>query len=86
MRELRQHASRYLARVVAGETVEVTDRGRPVARLVPVPSDAWSAGLASGAVRAPSDPSPLSALQPQEGAYGPSLGDELDRMRDEDDR
>lgn len=35
VRELRQHASKYLARVKAGETVEVTERGRLVARLVP---------------------------------------------------
>ncbi|MDQ1725760.1 MAG: hypothetical protein QOG52_2788 [Frankiaceae bacterium] len=39
IRELRQHASRYLARVAAGETIEVTDRGRPVARLVPSPAE-----------------------------------------------
>ncbi len=39
MRELRQHASRYLDRVKAGETVEVTERGRLVARLVPPESD-----------------------------------------------
>jgi prevent-host-death family protein len=37
IRELRQHASRYLRAVERGETIEVTDRGRPVARLVPVP-------------------------------------------------
>lgn len=35
VRELRQHASRYLSRVKAGETVEVTERGRLVALLVP---------------------------------------------------
>lgn len=35
VKELRQHASRYLQRVDAGETVEVTDRGRLVALLVP---------------------------------------------------
>lgn len=35
MRELRQHASRYLDRVRAGETVEVTDRGALVALLIP---------------------------------------------------
>jgi prevent-host-death family protein len=35
VRELRQHASRYLERVKAGETVEVTERGRLVALLVP---------------------------------------------------
>jgi prevent-host-death family protein len=36
IRELRQYASRYLRRVEAGETLEVTDRGRPVALLVPL--------------------------------------------------
>ncbi len=36
IRELRQQASRYLREVERGETIEVTDRGRPVARLVPV--------------------------------------------------
>lgn len=42
VRELRQHASRYLDRVKAGETVEVTDRGQLVALLVP-PSPARAA-------------------------------------------
>lgn len=36
MRELRQRASELLRRVEAGETFEVTDRGRPVAHLSPV--------------------------------------------------
>jgi len=35
VRELRQNASRYLALVKAGETVEVTERGELVALLVP---------------------------------------------------
>ena len=35
VRELRQHASRWLARVAAGESFEVTDRRQPVAWLVP---------------------------------------------------
>lgn len=39
VRELRQQASRYLRDVEGGETIEVTDRGRPIARLVPVPRD-----------------------------------------------
>ncbi len=33
-RELRRDASRWLARVRAGEPVVVTDRGRPVAKMV----------------------------------------------------
>jgi prevent-host-death family protein len=42
VRELRQHASRFLALVKAGQTVEVTERGRLVALLVP-PGQARSA-------------------------------------------
>lgn len=37
IRELRQNLSIYVRRVVAGETLEVTEFGRPVARLTPLP-------------------------------------------------
>ncbi len=36
VRELRQNLSVYLERVLLGERLEVTDRGRPVAMLVPL--------------------------------------------------
>jgi prevent-host-death family protein len=36
LRQLRQHASEYLRRVEAGQSVEITTRGRPVALLVPL--------------------------------------------------
>lgn len=39
IRELRQRASELLRRVEAGETIEVTDRGRPVAVLAPLPPE-----------------------------------------------
>jgi prevent-host-death family protein len=55
VRELRQHASRYLARVARGEQIEVTDRGRPVALLMPVRSSTWDDLLASRRVAAPAD-------------------------------
>lgn len=48
IRELRQQASRYLRDVQRGETIEVTDRGRPVARLVPVPTAGLDALAESG--------------------------------------
>jgi prevent-host-death family protein len=38
VRELRQRASELLRLVEQGETIEITDRGRPVARLSPVPA------------------------------------------------
>lgn len=37
IRELRQNLSVYVERVKAGERLEVTERGRPVAMLVPLP-------------------------------------------------
>ncbi|MHB1510700.1 MAG: type II toxin-antitoxin system Phd/YefM family antitoxin [Acidimicrobiales bacterium] len=37
VRELRQRASELLRQVERGETIEITDRGRPVALLAPLP-------------------------------------------------
>ena len=37
VRELRQRASELLRLVERGETIEITDRGRPVAQLAPLP-------------------------------------------------
>ncbi|MGH9171269.1 MAG: type II toxin-antitoxin system Phd/YefM family antitoxin [Acidimicrobiales bacterium] len=69
VRELRQHANRYLARVAMGETTEVTDGGRPVALLVPTGEDRWRDLVASGQVLAATGegdvvdiPNPDSAL------------------------
>lgn len=39
VRELRQNLSVYLRRVKAGQSLEVTERGRPVARLDPIGDD-----------------------------------------------
>ncbi|WP_285628059.1 type II toxin-antitoxin system prevent-host-death family antitoxin [Kineosporia sp. NBRC 101677] len=39
VRELNQNTSQILARVSGGESLEITDRGRPIARLVPVTED-----------------------------------------------
>ena len=50
VRELRQNASRYLARVAEGESIEVTDRGRAIAVLIPVQRDHWQALVARGQV------------------------------------
>ena len=36
IRELRQNASAWVAKAKAGVTIQITDRGRPVARLVPL--------------------------------------------------
>jgi prevent-host-death family protein len=38
VRDLKSRLSRYLQQVQRGETVVVTSRGKPIARLVPLPS------------------------------------------------
>jgi prevent-host-death family protein len=48
IRELRQHASELLRRVEDGERIEITDRGRPVAVLAPLPDDPLERLRASG--------------------------------------
>ena len=48
VRELRQRASELLRRVELGESIEITDRGRPVAMLTPLPDDPLVRLRASG--------------------------------------
>lgn len=51
VRELRQRASELLRRVEGGETIEITDRGRPVAVLAPLPKGSpYEQMLASGEI------------------------------------
>jgi prevent-host-death family protein len=57
VRDLRDHLSRYLQLVATGTEVVVTDRGRPVARLVPHDSDSpLDRLLAAGLARPPLRP------------------------------
>ena len=51
IRELKQNASAAVARAAAGETLTVTDRGRPAAQLSPLPSSPLARLLESGAAR-----------------------------------
>ena len=50
IRELKQNASAVAARVSAGESLIVTDRGRPVMRLVPYRADAFDELVAAGVI------------------------------------
>jgi prevent-host-death family protein len=65
IRALRQRASELLRLVEGGETVEITDRGRPVALLTPLPEGSplerlRAAGEIESATEDPDDlPAPL---------------------------
>ncbi|MBM3674891.1 MAG: type II toxin-antitoxin system prevent-host-death family antitoxin [Actinobacteria bacterium] len=82
VRELRQRASELLRLVEAGETVEVTDRGRPVALLTPYPEAGGLEGLRSAGEVIPARlafatlPDPVDL---PEGAESPSAV--LERLR-----
>jgi prevent-host-death family protein len=52
VRELRQRASELLRLVEGGESIEITDRGRPVAMLGPLPDDPLERLRASGDLQA----------------------------------
>ncbi|MDF0528658.1 type II toxin-antitoxin system prevent-host-death family antitoxin [Tsukamurella sp. 8F] len=87
VRELRQHASKYLARVEAGEELEVTNHGRLVARLVPVAATARSrqtlieAGILTAAKASSRD---LASLRPRAlRSTKRGLSAVLDDMRNE---
>jgi len=83
VRELRQNASRYLRRVAQGESIEITDRGRPVAVLVTPQLAGLDRLIAEGRVR-PADGDVLELGDPlplPEGAESPSAV--LMRLRDE---
>ena len=77
IRELRQQASKYLRHVQRGETIEVTDRGRPVARLVPVPAeDTREALVAAGKIR-PGNGRDILEIEPAEPAPGVPLPSQI---------
>ncbi|STZ41260.1 prevent-host-death family protein [Mycolicibacterium gilvum] len=52
VRELRQNAAMVLREVAAGETVEITNNGHPVAQMIPAAYDPWTALIASKEVTA----------------------------------
>ncbi len=90
VRELRQNLSVYLERVKAGETLEVTDHGQPVARLDPIPVEPMSIidqMIADGrATAATFDHRLIPPPLPNPDPDGPTLTEILLQMRDEDDR
>lgn len=78
IRALKQNASAVVARAAAGETVTITDRGRPVAQMAAIPSSRLQQLVAAGNARPPRRS--IGDLPAPEA--GPSLSDELAAMRD----
>ncbi len=80
VRELRQNASVLLRRVASGESIIVTDRGRPVARLSPIVagqglSDLRAAGLIREPLRRMRDAPAAVQVSPGELTASQALAD-----------
>ena len=77
IRETKTHLSSYLAAVRAGEEVLITDRGRPVARIIREPvrtaslSDQLAGLAATGIVNLPTQPVSRARPTPQRVAGRP---------------
>ena len=91
IRELRQHASIYVDLVERGYTVDITNRGRLVAQMVPVrqpdsPLERW---IARGVVERAEDQGSVLDVDPYPAGPAtrgarPTASDELRRMRDDE--
>ncbi len=77
VRELRQNLSVYLKRVAAGETLEVTERGRGVAILAPLPEASTPLGRLVVSGRAEAPLGDLLELGPPDGPVSTRLSEAL---------
>lgn len=82
VRELNQQTGRVLRRVAEGESLIVTDHGRPVAMLTPVPKSKFKQLEALGYIRPPRNPGPdLTPVRAVERAE--RLDDVLAELRED---
>ncbi|MBB5788626.1 type II toxin-antitoxin system Phd/YefM family antitoxin [Jiangella mangrovi] len=86
LRELRHSTGDVLARVRRGETIDVTERGRLIARIIPVedrsPGPVLAELIESGRVRPAERPGYRPRMRPGDGTN--RLGDALADLRDEE--
>jgi prevent-host-death family protein len=86
IRELRQHASRYVDLAAAGHSVDITNRGRVVARLVPArgPAGPHADLIAAGVVRPPDEDGDVLDIRPVAATGDVTVSEVLQRMRDDE--
>jgi prevent-host-death family protein len=84
VRALKQNASAIVADAAAGEIVTITDRGRPVAQLVPLPTGHLEALLAARLARAPKRSLADLPLPPKRKRGQRPLSTVLAEMREEE--
>ena len=86
LRDLRHHTSEVLARVRHGETIDVTEHGRLIARIVPAgdrePTPVLARLVSSGRARLAERPGYRPRMRPGDGTD--RLSDALTALRDEE--
>jgi prevent-host-death family protein len=86
LRDLRHHTSEVLARVRHGETIDVTEHGRLIARIVPVgerqPTPVLARLVASGRATLAQRPGYRPRIRPGDGTD--RLSDALEALRHEE--
>ncbi|WP_156251826.1 type II toxin-antitoxin system Phd/YefM family antitoxin [Pseudactinotalea terrae] len=78
VRALKQNASAVVRQAAAGEIITVTDRGRPVAQLTPLPSSKLQALIVAGGAR----PARYDLADLDEPPSGPPLSEVLAQARE----
>lgn len=85
IRELRQHASIYVDLAEKGYTVDITNRGRLVAQLVPAkpngPLERW---IAAGLIEAAEEPGGVADIEPYPSSGGRTASEILRKAREDD--
>lgn len=85
IRQLRQNASAYLRLVQRGETVQIADRGRPVALWIPIPTGGAIARLEAESRLTEAEGDVLDLGPPLEVARGrPTPGQVLAKNREDE--
>lgn len=83
VRELRQNLSAYLRRVAVGESFEVTERGRKVAVLSPLPEESTPLKRLVASGRAGKPEGDVLELGSPQGPPSSPLSGALEREREE---
>jgi prevent-host-death family protein len=83
IRSLNQDTAGVLARVERGEVVEITNRGRPIARIVPASAGPMAELVAAGLVIPPTIRAPFD-MPTVPAEPGSEAGDLISGLRDEE--
>lgn len=82
IRDLKQNPSRVIALVKQGEAFTVTERGVPVAKLVPIAEDPFTQLVQEGVIRLPTGNLDLSLIKPEVSPLGKTSKELLAEDRD----